>query len=191
MQAGYINMSDFRKKIKEEISPKLQKNLEIVNSMAVPTLLKIVINIGVRNATVDKKNIEIASNALMSITGQRPKVTRAKKSIATFKLREGDKIGLMVTLRGKRMYDFFEKLVNVVLPRVRDFHGIKVESFDQAGNYTLGFAELSIFPEIDVGKMDAFLIGQGLEINIITTARDRREGHMLLSALGMPFQNKK
>ena len=86
---------------------------------------------------------------------------------------------------------FFEKLVNVVLPRVRDFHGIKVESFDQAGNYTLGFAELSIFPEIDVGKMDAFLIGQGLEINIITTAGDRREGHMLLSALGMPFQNKK
>src|SRR3990167_6641196 len=188
MQAGYINMSDFRKKIKEEISPKLQKNLEIVNSMAVPMLLKIVINIGVRNATVDKKNIEIASNALMSITGQRQKVTRAKKSIATFKLREGDKIGLMVTLRGKRMYDFFEKLVNVVLPRLRDFHGVKLTSFDEKGNYTLGFTEFSIFPEIDIGKMDPSLIGQGMEVSIATTAKKKEEGFELLSALGTPFR---
>ena len=181
-------MSDLRKKIIEEIAPKLKKELGIVNSMAVPSLSKIVLNVGVKNAIADKKSIDIAAGALVSITGQKPKVTAAKKSIATFKLREGDKVGLMVTLRGKRMHDFFEKLVNVVLPRIRDFRGIKNNSFDKSGNYTLGFAELSIFPEIDMGRMDAGLIGQGLEISIVTTAKDEKEGHALLSALGMPFQ---
>jgi len=181
-------MADLKKRIKEEIIPKLQKDLRIKNSMAVPNISKIVINAGVKNALVDKKNVEVVLAALAVVTGQRPKVTSAKKSIATFKLREGDKIGLMVTLRGKRMYDFFEKLVNVVLPRLRDFHGIKPESFDKSGNYTLGFGEFSIFPEIDVGKMDAVLIGQGLEISIVTSAKDREEGFKLLSALGMPFR---
>jgi len=180
-------MSDFKKKIKEEISPKLKKELGINNSMAVPGLLKIVINAGVRNALADKKNIEVVANALAVITGQKPKITVAKKSIASFKLREGDKIGLVTTLRGKRMYDFFEKFVGIVLPRLRDFHGVKNNSFDDRGNYTLGVLELSIFPEIEIGKMDSALIGQGFEISIVTTAEDRKGGYALLSALGMPF----
>ena len=181
-------MADFKKRIKEEIAPRLQKELGIKNSMAVPNISKIVINAGVKNATVDKKNLEIVLSVLSAVTGQKPKITAAKKSIATFKLREGDKIGLVVTLRGKRMFDFFEKLVNIILPRLRDFHGIRRESFDKSGNYALGFGEFSIFPEIDVGKMDAALIGQGLEISIVTSAKDREDGFKLLSALGMPFK---
>ena len=149
---------------------------------------KVVDNMGVKDALADKKNIEKSAELLSQIAGQKPKITAAKKSIATFKLREGDKIGLVVTLRGKRMFNFFEKLVNIILPRLRDFHGIRKESFDKSGNYTLGFGEFSIFPEIDVGKMDAALIGQGLEISIITSAKDKEDGFKLLSALGMPFR---
>ncbi|MEK7573711.1 MAG: 50S ribosomal protein L5 [Patescibacteria group bacterium] len=181
-------MADLRKKIKEEISPKLQKELGIKNVMATPNLSKIVINSGVKNAISDKKNIEIVASALTAITGQKPKVTAAKKAIATFKLREGDKIGLVVTLRGKRMYDFFDKLVAIVLPRLRDFHGVKKNSFDDAGNYTLGLTEFNIFPEIDVGRMDAALLGQGFEISIVTTAGDKKTGHAFLSELGVPFE---
>jgi len=181
-------MSDLRKKFKEEIIPKLSKELGIKDRQAIPSLVKIVVNIGVRNVLTDKKNLEIASAALAQITGQKPKVTASRKSIATFKLREGDKIGLVVTLRGNRMYNFYEKLVNIVLPRLRDFHGVKRQSLDQAGNYTLGFTELSVFPEIDVGKIDTALIGQGLEITIVTNAKDREKGYALLSALGMPFK---
>ncbi|OGH23578.1 MAG: 50S ribosomal protein L5 [Candidatus Levybacteria bacterium RIFCSPLOWO2_01_FULL_38_13] len=188
MQTGNINTADLRKKIREEVSLKLQKDFGIKNPMVVPMLSKIVINVGVKNATVDKKNIGVVSNALSAITGQKPKVTKARKSIASFKLREGDKIGLMVTLRGKRMYDFFEKLVNIVLPRLRDFHGVKLTSFDEKGNYTLGFTEFSIFPEIDIGKMDPSLIGQGMEVSIATTAKKKEEGFELLSALGTPFR---
>ena len=180
-------MSDLRKKFKEEIIPKLSKELGISNKAAVPALSKIVVNIGVRNVVADKKNLEVASGALAQITGQKPKITIPRKSIATFKLREGDKIGLMVTLRGNKMYNFYEKLVNIVLPRLRDFHGVKKESFDQAGNYTLGFTELSVFPEIDVGRIDTALIGQGLEITVVTNAKDKEKGFALLSALGMPF----
>lgn len=181
-------MSDLRKKIKEEISPKLQKDLGIKNVMAVPSLSKIVINAGVRNAVSDKKNIEVVATALSAITGQKPKITAAKKAIAAFKLREGDKIGLVVTLRGKRMYEFFDKLISIVLPRLRDFHGVRKNSFDQAGNYTLGITEFNIFPEIDVGKMDAALLGQGLEISIVTTAGDKKRGLAFFSELGVPFE---
>lgn len=181
-------MADLKKKIREEISPKLQKELGIRNVMAVPVLKKIVINSGVKNAISDKKNIEIVANALTAITGQKPKVTAAKKAIASFKLREGDKIGLVVTLRGKRMYDFFEKLIGIVLPRLKDFHGVRKNSFDEAGNYTLGFSEFNIFPEIDIGKMDTALIGQGLEITIATTAGNKERGFAFLTELGVPFE---
>ncbi|MBI2031428.1 MAG: 50S ribosomal protein L5 [Candidatus Levybacteria bacterium] len=181
-------MTNLQKKFKEEILSRLSKELGIANRQAIPSLSKIVINVGVRNVLADKKNLEVALGALEQITGQKPKVTAARKSIATFKLREGDKIGLMVTLRGNRMYDFYEKLVNVVLPRLRDFHGVKKESFDNMGNYTLGFTDSSVFPEIDVGKIDTALIGQGLEITIVTTAKNKDEGYALLQALGMPFQ---
>jgi len=168
----------------KETAINLKKELGIKNFMAVPVLSKIVINMGVKDALLDKKNIEKASEILAQIAGQKAKVMKAKKSISSFKLREGDKIGLSVTLRGKRMYDFFEKLTSVVLPRLRDFHGVRTTSFDKHGNYTLGFVESAVFPEIDPSKVDKI---QGLEITIVTTAKDDKEGLTLLKALGMPF----
>ncbi|HSX40504.1 MAG TPA: 50S ribosomal protein L5 [Candidatus Saccharimonadales bacterium] len=178
-------MADLQKTFTDEIAPKLEKELGIKNRMAIPRLSKIVLNVGVKDAISDKKNIELAQSMLSQIAGQKPKITKAKKSIATFKLREGDKIGIAVTLRGKRMYDFFQKLVTIVFPRVRDFHGIKRTSFDGAGNYTLGFAEGTVFAEIDPGKVERV---QGLEISIVTTAKNDKEGLALLEALGMPFE---
>ncbi len=180
-------MSNLQDKFNKEISINLQKNLDIKNPMAVPRLKKIVVNIGVKDAIQDKKNIEKASLMLSQITGQKPKGTIAKKAIAGFKLREGDQIGLMVTLRGKRMYDFFEKLVAIVLPRFRDFHGVKKESFDGRGSYTLGLAESTVFPELDPGKIDQAIGRQGLEVSIVTSAKDNKQGFELLRALGMPF----
>ena len=147
-------------------------------------LSKIVLNMGVKDALTDKKNIEKASEILAQISGQKPKITKAKKAISTFKLREGDQIGLVVTLRGKRMYDFYQKLTTIVFPRLRDFHGVKKNSFDRRGNYTLGFPESAVFPEIDPSKVDNV---QGLEISIVTTAKNNEEGYALLKALGMPF----
>lgn len=164
----------------------LKLEIGIKNKMAVPVLSKIVLNIGVKDAIADKKNVEKAAAILAQITGQKPKITTAKKSIATFKLREGEKIGVMVTIRGKRMYDFFKKLTSVVLPRLRDFHGVGTKQFDGRGNYTIGFSEYIVFPEIDPGKVDHV---QGLEISIVTTAKDNKEGLALLKALGMPFNN--
>lgn len=178
-------MDKLQIRYKTEISKKLQEELKLKSTLATPRLTKIVVNMGVKDALADKKNIDKGIEAMSIITGQKPKVTAAKKSIATFKLREGDKVGLVVTLRGKRMYDFFEKLVGVVLPRIRDFRGVSVKSFDGRGNYTLGFAEDTVFPEIDAGKIDRL---QGLEITIVTTGRDNKEGEALLRALGMPFQ---
>ncbi len=178
-------MNSLQKKFNEEIRKKLQQDLGIKNTMAVPRLSKIVVNMGVKDVLADKKNLEKAEKTLAQITGQKPGVTKAKKSIASFKLRKGEKIGLVVTLRGKRMYDFFEKLTNVVLPRLRDFRGVKRESLDGKGNYTLGFPEQTVFPEIDPSKIDKI---QGLEITIVSSAKDNKEGLALLSALGMPFQ---
>lgn len=172
----------------QEVRQQLQKELSIANSMAVPRLEKIVVSLGVVHALVDRKNLERASEVVAHITGQRPRITRARKAIASFKLTEGDAIGLMVTLRGKRMYDFFEKLIRVVLPRLRDFHGVPSTSFDGKGNYTLGFSESTIFPEVDPGKVDPTMAGQGLEVTLVTTARDSRNGYALLKALGMPFK---
>ena len=170
----------FKKKSIQE----LQKTLGVKNPMVVPILSKIVVNMGVKNALIDKKNIEKANTILTQITGQKPKITIAKKAISGFKLRQGDQIGVMVTLRGKKMYDFFTKLVTIILPRFRDFHGVRKESFDGHGNYTLGLVESSVFPEIDIGKVDAI---QGLEITIVTTAKDDKSGFALLKTLGMPF----
>jgi large subunit ribosomal protein L5 len=169
---------------RQQLAKKIGEQLGIKNSMAVPHLEKIVVNIGVRNAVADKKNIEVAEQVLGQITGQKPKITRAKKSISSFKLREGDKIGLVVTLRGARMHQFYRKLVDVVLPRLKDFRGVKNNAFDSRGNYTLGLEEYSVFPEVDTGKVERI---QGLEICIVTTARSREEGHALLKEMGMPF----
>jgi large subunit ribosomal protein L5 len=167
-----------------KIKGDLQKDLGIKNINAVPRLTKVVVNMGVKDALADKKNVETAATVLGQITGQKPKITKAKKSIATFKLREGDKIGVVVTLRGKRMYDFYEKLVRIVLPRIRDFRGVSLKSFDGRGNYSLGFSETIVFPEIDQSKIEKV---QGVEITIVTNARDDKEAEALLRALGMPF----
>lgn len=176
---------NLQEKFIKEIVGQLKKELGIKNNMALPKLLKIVVNMGVKDALLDKKSVEKAAGILTQISGQKPKVTKAKKSIATFKLRAGDEVGLTVTLRGKRMYDFFEKITTIVLPRLRDFHGVKTTSFDKHGNYTLGFVESAVFPEIDLAKVDKI---QGLEISIVTTARDNKEGLALLKDLGMPFK---
>jgi len=180
-------MENLYKDFKNKVSQELQKELAVKNFMAAPALSKIVVNMGVKNALIDKKNIEKAAIVLGQITGQKPKVTVAKKSISGFKLREGDEIGLIVTLRGRKMYDFFVKLVSIVLPRFRDFHGVRKESFDGRGNYTLGFVENTVFPEIDPGKVDLSVGRQGLGITIVTTAKNDKEGYALLKAMGMPF----
>lgn len=169
----------------EKIRPELQKSLKIKNPMAVPYLEKIVVNMGVKDAVSDKRLIEKMGGVMGQITGQKAKVARAKKSIASFKLREGDPIGLVVTLRNDRMYDFFDKFVKIVLPRIKDFHGVKKTSFDANGNYNLGLMEYSVFPEIDLGTVDRL---QGLEITIVTTAKTKQEGLELLEAMGMPFE---
>jgi len=176
---------NLQEKFTKEIVNQLKKELGIKNNMALPKLLKIVVNMGVKDALLDKKSVEKAAGVIAQITGQKPKITKAKKSISTFKLREGDEVGLVVTLRGKRMYDFFEKITTIVLPRLRDFHGVKTTSFDKHGNYTLGFVESAVFPEIDPAKVDKI---QGLEVSIVTTAKDDKEGLALLKALGMPFK---
>lgn len=178
-------MSDFNKNFQDKIVPELQKELGIKNKMATPKLKKIVINIGLKEALTDKKILEIVSRQLMEITGQKPQITKAKKSISAFKLRAGDKIGLMVTLRGLRMTDFFEKLVKIVLPRVRDFGGVSKKAFDGCGNYSLGLREQIDFPEVDPASIDKI---RGLEITIVTTAKNDREGFALLEKLGMPFE---
>ncbi len=173
-----------QEQFKTTISKKLQEKLNIKNPLAVPGLTKIVVNIGVKDAVSDKKNIATAEKALALITGQKPKITKAKKAIATFKLRQGDSIGLVVTLRGKRMFAFFDKIVKIVLPRIRDFRGVNRKSFDGHGNYTLGLHEYTVFPEIDPASVERL---QGLEIIIVTTASSNQLGYLLLESLGMPF----
>jgi large subunit ribosomal protein L5 len=178
-------MSQLKERYKKEIIPKLIKSVGYKNIMQVPHLDKVVLNIGLGEATQNVKVLEAAERDLTAISGQHPVTTRAKKSIAAFRLRSGMPIGLKVTLRGERMYDFFDKVVNVTLPRMREFQGVPQNSFDGRGNYTLGIKEQLIFPEIDYDKIDKT---RGLEISIITTAETDDEGRHLLEALGMPFQ---
>ncbi len=177
-------MSGLKEKYREEIVPKLMELHGYKNVMKVPRLDKVVVNIGVGEAIQNAKALEGAETDLPAITGQRPVITRARKSIAAFRLRTGMAIGLKVTLRRKRMYDFVERLVNVVLPRIREFRGVSRSSFDGRGNYTLGFREQTVFPEIDYDKIDKV---RGLEVTIVTTARTDEEGRHLLELLGVPF----
>ncbi len=172
------------KKFKEEVSPSLMKKFDYKNIHQVPHLDKIVINIGVGDATQDKKRLDEAVEELSLISGQKPVITKAKKSIATFKLREGEPIGCKVTLRGRRMYEFFDKLVSISLPRVRDFRGVNKNCFDGRGNYTLGVKEQLIFPEIDYDKVNKV---RGMDIVVVTTAKSDEEAYALLKELGMPF----
>lgn len=174
-----------KQRFNKEIASTLMKEFEVKNPMAVPHLHKIVVNVGVGEATQNAKVLDPAVNELSQITGQKPVVTRAKKSIAAFKVRAGQPIGAMVTLRGDRMYEFFDRLVNVVLPRVRDFRGVSTKSFDGRGNYTLGLHDQLIFPEIDYAKVDKL---KGMNVTIVTTARSDDQARSLLRHLGMPFR---
>ncbi|HEU5233624.1 MAG TPA: 50S ribosomal protein L5 [Terriglobales bacterium] len=177
--------SRLREKFHKDIAPALQKELELKNPMAVPRLHKIVVNMGVGEATQNAKILDPAVGELGQITGQKPVVTKAKKSIAAFKVREGMPIGAMVTLRGDRAYEFLDRLINVVLPRVRDFRGVSTKSFDGRGNYTLGLRDQLIFPEIDYAKVDKL---KGMNVTIVTTAKNDNEARALLRSFGMPFR---
>ena len=179
-------MSQLKTYYTETVVPSLKEKFGYTNPMQIPKLEKIVINMGLGEAIHNIKIIDSAVEELKQISGQQPVVTRAKKSIASFKLREGMPIGCMVTLRKKRMYDFLNKLINVALPRVRDFRGISGKAFDGAGNYSLGVKEQLIFPEIDYDKIDKI---KGLNVSIVTTAKSNEEGKELLKLMGMPFKN--
>lgn len=174
-----------RERFIKDIAPALQKELNLKNPMAVPRLHKIVVNMGVGDATQNAKVLDPAVAELGQITGQKPVVTKAKKSIAAFKVREGMPIGAMVTLRGDHMYEFLDRLINLVLPRVRDFRGVSTKSFDGRGNYTLGLRDQLIFPEIDYAKVDKL---KGMNVTIVTTAKSDNEARALLRGFGMPFR---
>ena len=177
-----------KEKFEKEIKPALMQEFALTNPMAVPHLNKIVVNMGVGEATQNAKALDPAVHELGQISGQRPVVTRAKKSIAAFKVRDGQPIGTMVTLRGDRMYEFFDRLVNLTLPRVRDFKGVSPRAFDGHGNFTVGLREQLIFPEIDYAKVDK---PRGMNITIVTTAQSDDEARALLKLLGMPFRHPK
>ena len=177
-------MSRLKERYRKEVIPRLMELYRYKSIMQAPRLEKIVLNIGLGEAIQNAKALEAAEGDLVAISGQHPVITHAKKSIAAFRLRAGMPIGLKVTLRGERMYHFFDKLVNAVLPRVREFQGVPMNSFDGRGNYTLGLKEQIVFPEVDYDKVDKI---RGLEISIATTAKTDEEGRHLLELLGMPF----
>ena len=178
-------MARLKERYQKEIAPSLAKEFGIENPMAVPRLDKIVLNMGMGEAIANAKVLDTAVTELTSIVGQKPVITKAKKSIASFKLRQGMPIGVMVTLRGERMYEFFDRLVSVALPRVRDFRGVSPKAFDGRGNYTIGIREQLIFPEIDFNKVDKL---RGMNISIVTTAGNDEQARALLKNLGMPFR---
>jgi large subunit ribosomal protein L5 len=176
-----------REKYKNEVIPALMKEFGITNVMAVPKLEKVVVNMGIGEATQNAKVLDPAVAELAQITGQKPVITKAKKSIAAFKVREGQPIGAMVTLRGGRMFEFLDRLMNVALPRVRDFKGVSTKSFDGRGNYTLGLHDQLIFPEIDYSKIEKM---KGMNVTVVTTAQSDDQARSLLKFLGMPFRQQ-
>jgi len=178
-------MARLKERYQKEVAPAIAKEFGIKNPMAIPRVSKVVLNMGMGEAIANAKILDTAADELRAITGQKPVVTKAKKSIASFKLRQGMPIGVMVTLRGDRMYEFLDRLVSIALPRVRDFRGISPKAFDGRGNYTIGVREQLIFPEIDFNKVDKL---RGMNISIITTARDDEQARALLKGLGMPFR---
>ncbi len=178
--------SGLRQRYHEEVVPALVKEFEYQNPMQVPRLSKITVNIGLGEALTNAKAVDAAVTDMTTITGQKPVVTKAKRSIAQFKIREGNTIGVKVTLRGQRMWDFLERLTRIALPRIRDFRGVPTKSFDGRGNYSLGLREQLAFPEIDYDKVDRL---RGLELTVVTTAKTDEEGQRLLALLGMPFEN--
>lgn len=174
-----------KERYQKEVAPAIAKEFGIKNPMAVPRLSKIVLNMGMGEAVANAKLLDTAAEEVRTVAGQKPVVTKAKKSIASFKLRQGMPIGVMVTLRGERMYEFLDRLVSIALPRVRDFRGVSPKAFDGRGNYTMGIREQLIFPEIDFNKVDK---QRGMNISIVTTARNDEQARALLKGLGMPFR---
>ena len=180
-------MARLKEYYKSAVVPELQKQFGYSNPMQMPKITKVVVNMGVGEASQNRKELDGALDDMAAITGQKPVTTLARKSIANFKLREGMPVGCRVTLRGERMWEFLDRLINVTLPRIRDFKGVSPKSFDGRGNYTLGLKEQIIFPEIDYDKVDKI---RGMEISIVTTARTDEEGRQLLQMLGMPFRKE-
>ncbi|MCE5334463.1 MAG: 50S ribosomal protein L5 [Desulfobacteraceae bacterium] len=178
-------MAILRDKYNQEVAPQLQEKFQYRSPMEIPRMTKVILNMGLGEAIQNVKILDSAAAELSQIAGQKPVITRARQSIAAFKLRKGMPIGCMVTLRGDRMYEFFDKLVNVALPRVRDFRGVSSKALDGRGNYTLGIKEQIIFPEIDYDKIDKI---KGMNITIVTTARTDEEARTLLALMGMPFK---
>lgn len=174
-----------KERYQKKVAPAIAKEFEIKNPMAIPRVEKIVVNMGMGEAIANAKILDTAAEEIRAITGQKPVVTKAKKSIASFKLRQGMPIGVMVTLRGDRMYEFLDRLVSIALPRVRDFRGVSPKAFDGRGNYTIGVREQLIFPEIDFNKVDKL---RGMNISIVTTAPNDEQARLLLKGLGMPFR---
>lgn len=174
-----------KERYQKEVAPTIAKEFGIKNPMAVPRLEKIVVNMGMGEAIANAKILDTAADEVRAIVGQKPVITKAKKSIASFKLRQGMPIGVMVTLRGDRMYEFLDRLVSIALPRVRDFRGVSPKAFDGRGNYTIGVREQLIFPEIDFNKVEKM---RGMNISIVTTARNDEQARALLKSLGMPFR---
>ncbi len=185
--ATATNVPRLKQRYRDEIVPKLQEEFAYENPMRIPNLTKVGINIGLGEALTDGNAVESALKDLSAITGQRPVVTRAKKSIAQFRLREGNPIGVMLTLRGDRMWEFLDRLMNAALPRVRDFRGVPADAFDGRGNYSLGLTEQLIFPEVTFDSVDRV---RGMQINVVTTAQTDEEGKRLLELLGMPFTRR-
>ena len=178
-------MSRLKERYQNEVVPALKKEFGYTNVMAVPKISKVVVNMGLGEATQNVKIIDASLEQLTAIAGQKPVVTKSRKSIANFKLRQGQSIGVMVTLRGDRMYEFFDRLVSIALPRVRDFKGVSPKAFDGKGNYTLGVREQIIFPEVDYDKVEKI---KGMNITVVTTAKNDEEGRALLKFMGMPFR---
>ncbi len=180
-------MNRMHEKYNEEVVPALRKAFDLKNVMQVPRIAKVVVNIGMGEALDNPKSLESALSDLTTITGQKPVMTKARKSIANFKLREGRLIGTKVTLRGDRMWSFLDRLMNTALPRVRDFRGVSANAFDGRGNYTLGLRDQLIFPEIEYDKIDKL---RGMEVTIVTTAKNDDQARVMLQLLGMPFSKK-
>jgi large subunit ribosomal protein L5 len=178
-------MNRLKQQYQEELVPVMMKELNLENIMQVPRISKVMVNVGLGEALDNPKALDAAVGDIIQITGQKPVITKSKKAIANFKLREGRSIGVKVTLRGERMWSFLDRVINIVLPRVRDFRGVSPDSFDGRGNYTLGLREQLIFPEIEYDKIDKI---RGLEISIVTTAPDDDQARLLLQLLGMPFR---
>jgi large subunit ribosomal protein L5 len=178
-------MARLQKTYREKIVPELQKTLELKNVMQVPKITKITVNMGVGEAVADKKIIDNAVGDLTKLTGQKPQVSKARKAMASFKVRAGQPIGCYVTLRGARMYEFLDRLISIAIPRIRDFRGLSTRSFDGRGNYSLGIKEQIIFPEIQYDQIDQL---RGMDITITTTARDNKQGKALLEAFNFPFR---